>query len=412
MNENIFKKATRLAAAWHAKALSIDGLAAEIDRDRDLVEALKGTTLPIATGEDFKFWEDLLFAAGYVRDQILLVLDDGRAVVEVDGRASGHLKEAGGKAIGHRTFLAVDPQVVTTDDTGDAKHVGSLAGANEEVRFQYGAELPESVYVEGDTVFLEFTGRMPAHLYVAGDLSVDRAAANMLPADTLVGNDLHVFEFLSDVGPIRLPDGLLVRGYLRLPDNTAVTFGKGTEVSEDVIGGADILLGHLDGWSYDDLVEAVMNDDPAALMRLKRRFPPTGLDDAVVRNHDIVAFNPTTRRVIVADGHGKCDTHYDELAVNFYGDDIDPWDGADILARNIERYVEIGGTFDGEWDGLDIVPIEGGWRINLLDGPDEGAVIEVVDGKATIMEVEPPTEDEIEQVGLSLTRPHDGGVPI
>lgn len=63
-------------------------------------------------------------------------------------------------------------------------------------------------------------------------------------------------------------------------------------------------------------------------------------------------------------------------------------------------------------DGLDVTPHGDGWRIELLVGPDEGAVIEVVDGKATVMEVEPPTEEEFEQVRLSLTRPHDGAVPI
>lgn len=575
MNENIFEKATRLAAAWHAKALNIDGLAAEIDRDRDLVEALKGTTLPIATGEDFKFWEDLLFAAGYVRDQILLVLDDGRAVVEVYGRASGHLKEAGGKAIGHRTLLADDPQVVTTE-------CGTVC-------FHHVADLPESVYVEGDAVFLCFTGRMPAHLYVAGDLSVDRAAANMLPTATLVGNDLYVLEILTDLGPVNLmdlgpvnlPDGLRVNGDVHLAKNSDVFFGNRTEIWGDILDGTknpladrsvpstDVELlsissemvrhikngwvrgrmprwlskthfeegqafviddGEFRGWGFEawqcdgfvsaspprvwcerlaelhraaestveevadrldracrfesehslggihevlylsdlpmelpegfdkddavqkgvvmcradgscvvdtddgfeattlaelglkpdsfanltfkELVEVTTNNDHAAMDRLKRDYPPTGLDDAVVEYFNIVAFDPTIRRVLVEDEHGVAYGDYDRLAVHFYGDDIDPWDGADILARNIEHYVEIGGAFDGDWDGLDIVPIEGGWRITVLAGDDEGAVIEVVDGKATVLEVDTPTEDEIEQVGLSLTRPHDGGVPI
>lgn len=551
MHELIQEKAATLAAAWHAKALHIDGLATEINRDRDLVEALKGTTLPIALGDDFRFWQDLLFAAGYVRDQILLVLDDGRAVVEINGRA-----------IGHRTFLADDPQIVTTE-------CGTVC-------FQYGAVLPESVYMEGDAVFLDFTGRMPAHLHVAGDLSVDRAAANMLPAGTLVGNDLYVLEFLTDMGPVNLPDGLTVNGDVHLPETSEVVIGKRTEISGDIIEGSENPLadrplpstgpelsrfalemeahvregwvyGRMPGWlsktqsdegqafvvdegefrgwvlavsgnevlglnprswcrciaalhladessveevadrldracrfesdhslggihevlylydlpmelpegfdrgeavekgvvmcradgscvvdtddgfeattlaelglkaqslTFEEMVKAAVNDDHAALERLKRDYPPTGLDELVVDYYEIVAFDPTTRRVLVEDEDGVANGDYDSLTVCFYGDVIDPWDGVDILAQDIERFVRIGGTFDDNWDGLDIVPIEGGWRITVLAGDDEGAVIEVVDGKATVMEVDPPTEEEFEQVRLSLTRPHDGGVPI
>lgn len=105
--------------------------------------------------------------------------------------------------------------------------------------FQYGADLPESVYVEGDAVFLDFTGRMPAHLHVAGNLSVDRAAADMLPAGTIVGNDLYVLEFLTDVGPVNLPDGLTVNGDVHLPETSEVVFGKRTEISGDIIDGSE-----------------------------------------------------------------------------------------------------------------------------------------------------------------------------
>lgn len=84
--------------------------------------------------------------------------------------------------------------------------------------------------------------------------------------------------------------------------------------------------------------------------------------------------------------------------------------------------VRHGGGIDDGWDwesaGFDVISIERGWQMTLLFGPDEGAVIEVMDGKARVVsvmvevEIVGPTEDEIEQVGLSLTRPHDGGAPI
>lgn len=151
--------------------------------------------------------------------------------------------------------------------------------------------------------------------------------------------------------------------------------------------------------SFDHLVERVKNDDHAALESLKRDYPPTGLDEAVVEYFDIVAFDPTTRRVLVEDDDGVANGDYDSLAVCFYGDAIDPWDGAEILAQDIERYVESGGTFDGDWDGLDIVPIEGGWRITVLAGDDEGTVIVVKDGKVAIVEgIEVVPQGEVVQM--------------
>lgn len=151
--------------------------------------------------------------------------------------------------------------------------------------------------------------------------------------------------------------------------------------------------------TFEELIEQAVNDDHAALERLKRDYPPTGLDTLVVDYYEIVAFDPTTRRVLVEDEDGVASGDYDDLAVYFYGDAIDPWDGADILAQDIERYVEIGGAFDGEWDGLDIVPIEGGWRITVLAGEDEGAVIEVVDGKVAIVEgIEVVPQGEVVQM--------------
>lgn len=169
-------KAAWLAAAWEAGKISIDDLAAAINCDRALSNALPRAGCGLTEGEDFETATTDLVVQGEIDEfDILLVVDRDHAV----HLTTSWWPDFAELAVGHTLVHQASPGNASSDPAPEYKQPIQNSPAvirlkeGDEIRIEGFEDLPDHLVVEGDVLCTRFFGKMPSTLSIQGDLCVD-----------------------------------------------------------------------------------------------------------------------------------------------------------------------------------------------------------------------------------------------